>query len=438
MVNIQVGVRPTEDSQTRPFGFWMTLTLIIGTMVGSGIFILPATLAPLGWTAVFAWIPAIIGVVGIARCIAALSREGDNIIAIIVKALGPFAGLMAGWGYWVGGATSNAALSIAAAAYLGVIFPSLHADHIAGAMTAVSVLAIITGINLLGPMAVGQFQLGSTLIKLIPLLLVVILFLALLARGAAQVPPLHLGAIAPIGIVGALALTLFPLLGFENASCAAERVQDAGRIVPMATMFGTIATGVLYMLVCTAMLFSLDPAALHASSAPFSLFAATWLGSDAARIIACFAMIAAIGSQNANTLVVGEVPLRMAERNLLPRWFRHKNARDVPERPLLLGGAFATLLILANATSSLGAIFTFVALLSSCTAIFVYGAICIAALKQKRAPIAAGIGLLFCAVAFWGSGWQPALLSTLLLLGGLPLYWLRPTGAPTLSEQTAP
>jgi APA family basic amino acid/polyamine antiporter len=406
-------------------------------MIGSGIFMMPVSLAPFGWTSVVAWIISIGGAVSIAFALGRLAQtmpQASGAIAVTGAVLGEFPGLLIGWSYWVSVWAANAAIAIAATSYLAVFVPALNATPLTGALVAVGLIWLLTVLNLAGAKRVGEFQVVTTLLKLAPLIAVILIAIQVGGDGGAT-PPLPPTGTLFTGLGAAVALTLFPLVGFEAAGIAAERVRNPARNVMRATMAGTIVTGLLYILVCSAILLILSPAKVAASTAPFQLFVETFWGRGPALAVALFAAIAAIGALNCWVLIQGEVPLGMARAGLLPAWFAKVTARDVPARVLVVSSALASLLVLFNASKSLGGVFEFAALLTTCATLWLYVAICISALMRRVAMLAASIGLPFAFFAFWGAGYEASGLSLLLMLTGIPVYLLRSRGA--LAEQPA-
>lgn len=426
-----------DAKDARPFGFWTATALVVGGMIGSGIFMMPASLASFGWTSVIAWIVSITGAVSIAFALARLAQtmpQASGAIAITGAVLGEFPGLLIGWTYWVSIWAANAAIAIAASSYLAVFVPALNATPLTGALAAVGLIWLLTILNLAGAKRVGEFQVMTTILKLAPLI-AVILIAIMLSMDGVETAPLPTMSNAFVGLGAAVALTLFPLVGFEAAGIAAERVRDPARNVMRATMVGTVVTGLLYILVCSTIVLILPPAAVAASGAPFQLFVETYWGRGPALAVALFAAIAAIGALNCWVLIQGEVPLGMARAGLLPAWFARVTARDVPARVLVISSALASLLVLSNASKSLGGVFEFAALLTTCASLWLYLAICVAALMRRVAMAAASIGLPFALFAFWGAGYEASGLSLLLMLTGIPVYLLRSRSAP--AEQPA-
>jgi len=426
----------------RPFGFWTATALVVGGMIGSGIFMMPAALAPFGWTGTAAWIVSIAGSLAIAFTMARLAQampQASGAVAITGAALGEFPGVLVGWSYWVGVWSANAAIATAATSYLAAVVPALDATPTIGALTSIALLWILTLLNLAGAKAAGRFQVLTTILKIVPLIAVVVIAAMLGVEGQTHLPAFPASQTMFGGLAAAVTLTLFPLVGFEAAGVAAERVRDPARNVMRASMAGTIVTGLLYILVCSAIVLILPAATVAASPAPFALFVGQFWGSGAAHTIALFAAIAAIGALNGWVLIQGEVPLGMARAGLLPAWFARVSSRDVPVRMLLLSTGLATALLLTTTSPNLGGVFKFVAVLTTCSTIWLYVALCVAALVRRIALLPAVLGLAFAAFALWGAatdpgsidkmtGLNPVELSLLLMATAIPLYFLRPKG----------
>ncbi len=414
-----------DPATRRPFGFWMATALVVGGMIGSGIFLMPVGLAPLGWTAVAAWAISIGGAVALAFTMSRLAQvmpHASGAVAVTGAALGELPGVLVGWSYWVSVWSANAGIAIAAASYLGSFFPWIRAMPLNGALVAIALIWLLTLLNFRGAKAAGRFQVVTTALKLVPLVAVIALATGALLSGSASLPTT---GIAIGGLAGAVTLTLFPLVGFEAAGVAAERVRDPARNVMRASLAGTAGTGLLYILVSIAFL-TLPATKLVASGAPFELLVSTYWSAGPALAIAGFAAIAAIGALNGWVLIQGEVPLGMARAGLLPGWFGKVSARDVPVRVLLASSMLASLLVLSNASASLGNVFVFVATLATCSTLWLYAAIAVAAIKHRIAVPTAIVGLAFSVVAFVGAGEKAFALSFALMATAIPLYLLRP------------
>ncbi len=420
------------DTSERPFGFWTAAALIVGSMIGSGIFLLPVAIAPYGWTGVLAWMISIAGVLCIGFAIARLTQampHENGIVAIASSVLGPVPGVLVGWSYWVSAWAAAAALAIAATSYLGVFVPGLTATPFTGAMTSVAIIWALTALNFAGAQIVGQFQVLTTILKLLPLIAVAVIIAVIVPTGQAPLPPLPPPDTMFTGLFAAMTLTLFPLLGFETAGVVSGRVRDPARTIMRATMVGTVLTGLIYIIVGSGIALTLPPDQLAASNAPFALFVETWVGTNAGYVVAAFAAIAAIGALNSTVLGQGEIPLRMARSGLLPPWFAKTDARDVPVRALIISSTLASLLVLTTSSPTLGGVFIFVVLLTTSSSLWLFAAICLAALIRRIAVPAALAGLAFSCVVMVGAGIEVSALSLALMLTALPVYWMRSMGA---------
>ena len=427
-----------DRSDTRPFGVWTATALVVGGMIGSGIFLMPISLAPYGWSGTLAWVISIGGALAIGWCIARLAQalpQEPGAVAVVGAVLGVLPGVLVGSSLWVSTWAASAASAIAATSSLAVLAPMLAATPLTGALAAVGLIWLLTLLNLGGARLAGRFQVVTTALKLVPLFAVVGIAAWVGATGRATLPALPSAGTAFAGFATAVTLTLFPLTGFEAAGVVAERVRDPARNVMRATMIGIALVGLLYIVVCSAIVLLLPAADIVASGAPFQLFVDRFLGRGAGLVVVGFVAIAAIGALNCWVLLQGEVPLGMARAGLLPRWFGEVSARDVPVRMLSISSGAASLLVMFNASKSLAGVFQFAAVLTTCASLWLYFAICLAALKHRVAVPAAVIGLPFTLFAFWGAGAVATGLSVALMLMAVPLYLLRPR--PALAEQPA-
>lgn len=418
----------------RAFGIWTAIALVMGGMIGSGIFLMPAQVAPLGWTGLITWLIVIAGAVILAWVLTRLTiamPEETGVVAMCGRALGEFPGVLLGWSYWVGILSANAIISVTAVRYLAVFFPALAATSLAVALSATVLIWLLTLISLTGARAAGGFQIATTALKVIPLIAVVAILAGLALQGGDQFTASPHTSFDRGQLTAALTVIFFAMVGFEAASHAAERVRDPARNVTRATLIGVGLTGVLYLLVCSGIVFAMPEEVVANSPAPIALFVETFLGRWAGLATAAFAVIATVGCLNGWVLLQGEVPLGMGRAGLLPRWFGKTDKRDVPVGVLLIGSVFASVLVLSNASRSGAALLDFMLRLTTAATLWLYIGICVSALRLGLARIAAPIGLAFAVWAMVGSGIEAAGLSLLLMASAVPLYLMR-------SARTAP
>lgn len=412
-------------------GPWMAVALVIGNIIGAGIFLLPATLAPFGQNAIYGWLLTIGGALCLAWVFAQLaSRLDGGPYAYVHQAAGELPAFMVMWSYWISIWAGLPVLAIAAVSYASSIFPAMGGP-IAAPLSAVGAVWLLALVNMRGARSAGVVQIATTVLKLLPLIAVVLVAAILFGGGdqsAALTPaPVSAGAIATAGT-----LALFSMLGFESASVAAAKVDNPTRIVPRATLVGTALVGVVYVIACTAVLFLLPGERAATSPAPFADAIAPALGSIAGTVFAAFAIISALGCLNGWILCSGEVPLALARDGVFPRWFGATTSLGTPVRAQLVSAALATLLIASNYSRSMADLFAFVLLVTTTVTLFLYFACAASALVlmargRVQAPLlgfAAVLGLIFAVWAFWGAGAEALGWGVALLATGIPLYYL--------------
>lgn len=417
-----------DDAGTAPaLGFWGALALVMGNLIGSGIYLLPATLAPLGANATYGWLVTIAGAMCLsfvfARLAAAVPRAGGP-YAYADAAFGPAAGFATAWSYWTLVWAGNGAVAVATVSALSLAMPSL-APH--AAIVGVAIVWLFVIVNIAGVAVAARVQVATMVLKLLPLAAVAIVAAWLLVdrSGAALVadPPVPIAAGT---VAGAAALTFWGFLGVESATVPADRMADPARTIPRATLIGTAAVGAIYLVVSGAIAALMPRAAVAASPAPVADFLGIVLGSGTAQVVAIFAAISALGALNGFVLLQGEVPRAMARGGVFPRWFARENAAGVPVRAHLLAGTMVSAVTLANYTRGMGELFAFVAAVSLAAGMLAYAASALAALrllKRDRAGRAAGlVSLLFVAWLSYGLGAEANLWALGLLLAGVPVY----------------
>lgn len=419
----------------RQLGLVMCTALVVGNMIGSGIFLLPATLAPFGWNSIFGWILTIGGGILLAIVFAALSRNfprAGGPYAFTQEAFGPAAGFLVAWSYWISIWVGNAAVATGAVSYLSVFFPSLATTTGLHAGVTIAVIWILTAVNCRGAYLAGGVQLVTTVLKLLPLLAVIALgFMIVAADGGASIAPFDASAISLGPITMAATMTLWGLLGLESATVPAEKVKDPARTIPAATMTGMIVTGVIYLFACSAIILLQPEEAVASSSAPFADFVARHWGDDAGKWLALFAAISGFGALNGWILLQGELPYAMAKGGVFPAFLAKTSARNTPIRAHLVSASLLTLVVLLNYSKSMTEMFKFVLLLSTTSSLVMYFACSLAALKLKReGRLKASSTLIFVAAAaaiyalwaIYGAGKEAVGWGFALLAAGYPVY----------------
>ena len=429
------------EPASRMLGKWMSAAMVVGTMVGSGIYLLPTTLAPYGYNLVIAFLLTGFGTMCLAYCLARLAAViPGGPFAYVTQAFGETAAFLTLWSYVVSQITGVAGVAVAVAGALGHVWPAVAAGPGLIAV-ALGSIAILTVVNLGGARSAGVLQVIATLIKIVPLLAVVLFVAVRFGTGqpVEQFEPTAIG-IAPITIAGAL--MLFSLTGFEAAAVTANVTRDSTSTVPVATIAGTGFTAVIYLLSTVATLMLLPSAIAAKSGAPFADAIAPILGQVAGMVVAIIAAISAFGTANALLLFAAEISRTIAGARDLPAIFRKTNSVGAPSGAVLICAGIAALLVLASSSKNFVALYVFITLVSTVAALVLYAVCAAAAIKLRvtgRAPIIAIIAVLYSLAMFVGAGLEATLWGLGLALAGLPVRlisrWLNGRGRATPAAQ---
>ena len=452
----------------------MCVALVVGNMVGSGVFLLPASLAPYGLNSVPAWLFTAGGAMLLAVVFASLTRAFPNVggpFAITGMAFGDLTAFLVAWGYWISIWVGNAALATGTAGYLGALVPDVARQPYL-TVTTLGMVWLLTGVNIAGARAAGGLQMVTTVLKLAPLVMIACLGLWLFAVAdptfikAAHAPtPFRLDA-----VTAAATLTLWAMLGIESAAVPAGKVVDPERTVPRATLIGAGVTALICVLACTTVILLIPAGRLASSSAPFADVARAFWGPAAGGWLALFATISGFGCLNGWILMQGEVAAQMARQGVFPPVFGRQNARGAPVASLIISSALVSLMLLFNASKSTVQLFSFLILVSTAATLVFYLVCSLAALKlmaKGAMPVGragwfiglcallatiyalwaiAGAGISTapsdCGAALicWAHWWQnPVYLGFALLALGAPVYYAmrRRPKAPPMPEAIA-
>jgi basic amino acid/polyamine antiporter, APA family len=328
-----------------------------------------------------------------------------------------------------------AAISVALAGSLSVLFPQVLSEPWQLAACALVSLWLATAINLIGLRAAGSAQVTTVVLKMLPLILIGVAALPHI-EPTRLVPPADMTGSWWSVAAATAALTLWAFQGLESATVPADKVVNAERLVPRATMLGTVIAALVTMLACSAVMGLVPPAALASSSAPFADAATILWGSWAGRAFAAVAAISCLGALNGWVLIQGQIPAAAARDGLFPRWFAPTADTAPPRLAVALSSALATVLVVANYSGSLVSIFTASILLATAATLLPYLASAAAALAlrgrlgQAARPgrttsIVATGALLFSIWALWGTGWQALRWFAGLMLAGAAVHATR-------------
>lgn len=401
-------------------GLFATISMVMGSIIGAGIFMLPVSLGPLGWNAAIGWALTSAGALCLAFTLSRLARRGNGIQAHVQEVFGPLPAFVAAWSFWFAGSTSTGALAITAASVLSRLEPRLGAPTTVTSVAAIFVI-IMTAVNALGIRSAGRTQIVTTLIKIIPMFAVIVLLMFHELRAE----PVHSLSPIPVTIgrtAAAAALTLFALTGFENVTAPVNKIREPLRTLPLAMIGGTAIVALLYVLSCTAVLLLLGPAVATISPAPFADALASEWGEAAVALAAVCISISALGCVNAGLLASGELAYSMASNGDLPAALARTKRDGTPVFSHCLAGTLGVGMIVLNAGWSTASVFTFIILVSTVGTLIMYLIGSFAAfVREERSGVRLimCIGILFSLFAFYGAGLEASAWGIFLVITGM-------------------
>ena len=248
-------------SKPQKIGLITATSLVVGNMIGSGIFVLPATLARYGSISLLGWLFTAAGALVLAKIFSNLSKilvnKSGGPYVFAKEGFGDFIGFLVAWGYWISCWVVNAGIAVAIISALTIFFPILETNSTLSVIIGLAFIWFFTWINVKGVKTSGKFQVITTVLKLLPLLLIIILGFFFFSLD--NFPAFNISGENNLQAFSAVAtLTLFAFLGIECATIPAENVKNPERIVPKATMLGTTIATLVYIL-GTVVLFGILP-----------------------------------------------------------------------------------------------------------------------------------------------------------------------------------
>lgn len=426
------------SSNEKKIGLITTTSLVVGNMIGAGIFLLPASLGEYGSISLLGWLFTATGAIILAKIFSNLSKiivnKSGGPYTYSRAGFGDFIGFLVAWGYWISVWISNAAVAIAIIGALSFFFPVLESNSVLAVSVGLNMIWFFTWVNSKGVKTSGKVQVITTVLKLLPLVFVIIIGAFFFSLD--NFPDFNLTGesnFATFPVVAAL--TLYAFLGIESASIPAENVNNPEKTVPKATMLGTIISTGVYIL-GTIVLFGVLPVeVLKNSAAPFAEAGKIIGGEYAGYFVAAGAAVSGIGALNGWILIVAQIPMAAAKDKMFPRIFKKENKNGAPILGLIIGSLLSTLVMLLNFTDGLVEQFTFIVNLTVLTCLvpylFVSASYIIILIEKKihlnsfiKTFVLGLLGFSYSVWAIYGSGADVVFYGFLLLLLGIPFYAL--------------
>jgi basic amino acid/polyamine antiporter, APA family len=439
-----------NQEAARGFGLTTATALIVGSIIGVGIFNLPSSLAGYGPITLVSMGLTTIGALALAVLFAALSRRlpaDGGPYAYARVGFGNGLGFMNAWSYWITAWAGNAAIAVGWVLYVEV-FINKDGNKFWSVVLVLVGLWLPALVNLSGVKNMGTVQVVTTVVKYVAVGFMATVGLFFIKSG--NYTPWNVsgqGVVSAIG--GGMSIALFSYLGVETAAVAAGKVRDPDRNIPRATVFGTLATAVVYLLSLTAVFGIVPNHKLQTSTASFSdaanaIFGGTWAGN----VMAVAVIISGLGALTGWTMICAEMPFAAAKDGLFPDRFGRVSKAGVPAFGIVASTLLASIAIVINYVGSNGAtVFTTLVLMTGITAAIPYGFSALAQIKWRwidhrelqtprfiRDLVVAVLALIFSVLfiyysrnlghSFWVY-WAPFFLAGGALLLGVPVYLSR-------------
>ncbi|MEP2936191.1 MAG: amino acid permease [Gilvibacter sp.] len=425
-------------NNSQKIGLITATSLVVGNMIGSGIFVLPATLARYGSIGLLGWVFTAAGALVLAKIFSNLSKiivdKSGGPYVFAKEGFGDFIGFLVAWGYWISCWVVNAGIAVAIISALTIFFPVLETDSTLSVVIGLAFIWVFTWINVQGVRTSGKFQVITTVFKLLPLVLIILLGFFFFSLD--NFPAFNISAESDMQAFSAVAtLTLFAFLGIECATIPAENVQNPEKIIPRATMLGTTIVTLVYIL-GTVVLFGILPIdQLMNSPAPFAEAGKIIGGEYAGYFVAAGAAVSAIGALNGWILIAGQLPMATAKDQMFPKVFKKQNKSEAPYLGLIIGSVLSSVVMLMNFSEGLVDQFEFIALLTTLTCLIPYMFVAAAYIiitvnkgifknDKFRIVTLSLLGFVYSFWAIYGSGGDTVFYGFLLLLAGVPFYVL--------------
>lgn len=423
----------------KDIGLLMATALVTGNMMGSGIFMIPATLAQKSGpaAAMIAWIITGMGSIFLALSFANLGSKIPKTggpYEYSKLAFGDFIGFMSAWLYWNGSWIGNAAVIIAVGSYAGNILPILANNHIAGFIFTSAILWIFTLINIIGVKIAGKVQ---TVITIFELSLFTFFIIVSFTHFNVQ----NLMPMLPAGkglntIPAAATTTLWAFIGLESASVAAGEIKNPEKNVKRSTILGIVIATIMYMLINLSAMGAMPQETLAKSQAPIADILSQLLGSNVSMFITLGAVISVLGTTVGWLLATARVAFAAGEDRVFPSIFAKVHPKyKTPHMSLIIGSLLVNILLFMNYTKGFSAAFSFIALLATLSFLPIYAITAVSEIillvkRNKnfnfinfvKASVIPLIGFIYACWTIYGSGADTVMYGFLLMLLGIPFY----------------
>ena len=307
-----------EAGLVRALGVWGLAASVVNITIGGGIFRAPGTMEVTGRLGAAAPLAYVVCAVAMAFVVLCFAEAGGRVAssggpyAYVERAFGPLAGFAVGWMLWITGTIATAAVATIFADSAQRMAPALGSGP-ARAALIIAMFAVVTAINVRGVRFGARLNLVSTVIKLVPLLLLIVLGLAhIVPENVAwtEVP-------AASEVTRASVFLIFIFAGIESALVPSGEVRDPARTVPRAVLAALVIVTVVYLLIQVAAQGVLG-ASLAGNSAPLADLATALMGPRGGMMVGIAVVLSTFGYLSGMILAIPRALFAFARDGVLP------------------------------------------------------------------------------------------------------------------------
>ncbi|MPQ43311.1 APC family permease [Clostridium tarantellae] len=423
----------------KEIGLFTATSLVVGNMMGSGIFMLPATLAQVAspGSILIAWILTGLGALVLSLTYANLGSKipkTGGVYEYTRLAYGNFMGFTSAWLYWNGSWIGNATIFIVVTTYLGEVITTLTSKPIIGFLFCSALLWIATYINIRGTKLAGKINCIITIFKI--LLFIFFIVIGLLNFNIANLNPLFPSGKGINTVPIAAALTLWAFMGLETATVAGGEIKNPEKNIKRSTILGMLISTLLYIAISVVAMGAMQSSNLSKSIAPISDIISKGLGLKNITILNIAIAISILGTGFGWLLSTARVAYAAGEDGIFPKVFSKLHPKyDTPYVALIIGSIAINIIFLLNFTKGLSNAYNFIVILATLSYLPIYASTAIGEiilllkgeqksnLKNYIGLIIRGlIGFIFSVWAIIASGQEVVMYGFLLIMMGIPLY----------------
>ncbi|WP_294161132.1 amino acid permease [uncultured Clostridium sp.] len=428
-----------EDKHLKKeISLFMATMLVCGNMIGSGVFMLPSTLAQVSGpgATIIAWIITTIGSILIAISFANLGTKYPSTggaYQYTKEAFGDFAGFLSAWLYWNGSWIGNAAIIVAITSYASAVFPSLN-NSLFSIIFSSAILWIFTSINILSVKVAGKLQAFVTVFKIGFFTLFIIV--AFLNFDSQNIIPLFPEGNGLSTVPLAATSTLWAFIGLESATIAAGEMKEPEKNVRKSTIYGLLIAAIIYLAISIASMGAMSNEELANSAAPLTDILTNALGSGLGRILTISVVICILGTIIGWLLSTARVSYAAGVDGVFPKFLGKINCKTgTPVNSLIVGSILVNILLIMNFQKGMVDAFTFITILATLSYLPVYilsiSAEMMLIFREEKEfnfkifmkkSLMTLLAFIYVIWTIYGSGAETVMWGFILMLLGIPIY----------------